>query len=76
VIEEFTGDVHILNGDGGPRRHRRHIYLQAESMRDGPALQIGIATDDGLDWEIEMELSDAAFERLIADGTVTPINNS
>lgn len=67
----------VLNGDGGPRRHPRRIYLEAESVRDLPRPDPGgTAAYDGLDWEVEMELSDEAFEQLIADGTVIPIGTS
>jgi hypothetical protein len=73
VIEE-VGDE-MLNGDGGPKRHRRTVYLEAGDVAAMPAKlnDEESAAYDGLDKRIENELDDAAFQRLIDDGTIIPI---
>jgi hypothetical protein len=74
VIEEVCDE--ILNGDGGPKRTLRRVYLDAEEVRDTlpPEAWIGCAAHDGLDQTIESEMSDERFQELINDGTVIPIS--
>jgi hypothetical protein len=76
VIEEACDE--ILNGDGGPKRHYRNVYLDALDVRDSPTPPIAadIAIYDGLDQAIEAEMSDEEFHRLIAEGIVVPISSA
>lgn len=73
VIEE-VGDE-ILNGDDGPKRTLRRVFLNAMDVRDNrqPSMIGESASYDGLDNRIETWTSDEEFQRLIAEGTVVPI---
>jgi hypothetical protein len=77
VIEEVCDE--ILNGDGGPKRHYRNVYLEAHDVATTPAKQAGgmdMGAYDGLDWDIENEMDDSDFQQLINNGTVIPITAS
>lgn len=73
VIEEVWDE--ILNGDGGPKRHARNVYLEVSDVATMPAKRNDEdeAAYDGLDKRIENEMDDAAFQALIDDGTIIPI---
>lgn len=73
VIEEVCDE--ILNGDGGPKRHYRNVYLDAVDVRDSPTPPIAadIAIYDGLDCALE-EMSDDEFQQLIDKRTIVPIS--
>ena len=76
VIEEVWDEV--LNGDGGPKRHARNVYVEGSDVattRLPERNDEDWATYDGLDWDIENGMDDDAFQRLIAEGTVVPIRS-
>jgi hypothetical protein len=76
VIEEEPGEV--LNGDDGPERHRRRVFLSAVDVRDNtpPPIASESGIYDGLDQTIEIGMDDESFQTLIIDGVVIPIGQS
>ncbi len=75
VIEEVCDE--ILNGDGGPKRTMRNVFLDATDVRDAPTPRPSSesAAYDGLDWRLENEVDDEEFQRLIDGGAVVPISS-